>query len=72
MNAILKQLEQLGPYEKLEIVEALWDSISADNVAEPMSDELFEELERRSLWSRAHPDQSKSIGQIASELGVRL
>ena len=72
MNAILKQLGQLGTYEKLELVEALWDSIGADEFAEPMSDTVFEELERRSQWGQAHPEQGKSIEQIAAGLGVIL
>ena len=32
MNAILKDLSQLGPYERLQLVEDLWDSIDQDTL----------------------------------------
>ncbi|HSV53743.1 MAG TPA: addiction module protein [Burkholderiaceae bacterium] len=72
MNAILKELSQLGTYEKLELIEELWNSIDADTNAAPMSDELYAELERRSKWSAENPGRGQSIGEIARELGVKL
>jgi putative addiction module component (TIGR02574 family) len=72
MNAILKEFSQLGKYEKFEVIEQLWDSIDADENAAPMSDALFNELERRKQWSAQNPGQGKTIQQIAAGLGVTL
>ncbi len=72
MNAILKELSQLGTYEKLQLIEELWNSIDADENAPPMSDELYDELERRSKWCAEHPGQGTTIQEIARELGVKL
>jgi putative addiction module component (TIGR02574 family) len=72
MNAILKEFSQLGKYQKFEMVEQLWDSIDADENAPPMSDALFNELERRKQLSAQNPGQGKTIQQIAARLGVTL
>jgi putative addiction module component (TIGR02574 family) len=72
MNAILKEFSQLGKYEKFEVIEQLWDSIDADENAAPISDALFNELERRKQWSAQNPGQGKTIQQIAASLGVTL
>jgi putative addiction module component (TIGR02574 family) len=72
MNAILKEFSQLGKYEKFEVIEQLWDSIDADENAAPMSDALFNELERRKQWSAQNPGQGKTIQEIAAGLGVTL
>ena len=71
MNAILKSLEHLGPHEKLQLVEDLWDSIAQEMI--PMADEeLHAELERRAAWSDAHPGQEITMEELARKLGVRL
>lgn len=71
MNAVLKDLAHLGTYEKLQLVEDLWDSIEQDEVP-ALSDEAHQELVRRAAWSDANPGFDKSIEQIAGKLGVRL
>jgi putative addiction module component (TIGR02574 family) len=75
MNAILEQeLANLGPAQKLELelIEKLWDSLDADAIAPPMSDELYAELERRAQRAAEHPEESVTLEEIAKELGVRL
>lgn len=71
MNTILNDLAHLGPHEKLQLVEDLWDSIGQD-VVPIMTDELHDELLRRTAWSNAHPDQHVTVEQLAGKLGVRL
>lgn len=71
MNAILKDLSHLGPYERLQLVEDLWDSIDQDTLP-AMTDATFNELTHRAAWTDANPSHEISIEQIAVKLGVRL
>jgi putative addiction module component (TIGR02574 family) len=71
MSALPKELQQLGPHEKLQLVEELWNSIAEDLVPE-MSDELYEELNRRAAWSDANPGSEITLQELAARLGVRL
>jgi putative addiction module component (TIGR02574 family) len=71
VNALLKDLERLGPHEKLQLVEDLWDSIAQDLVP-VMSDEVYLELQRRAAWADAHPGQETTLEHLAQKLGVRL
>jgi putative addiction module component (TIGR02574 family) len=71
MNALLESLAHLGPHERLQLVEDLWDSIDEDAVP-VMNDEIYQELNRRTAWAEANPSTGKSLEQIAAGLGVRL
>ena len=71
MNAILKNLAYLGPTEKLQLVEDLWDSIDQDAIP-AISEATHEELVRRAAWTDAHPGTEVRVEQIATKLGVRL
>ena len=71
MNAILKDLSHLGPYERLQLVEDLWDSIDQDTLP-AMTDATYDELTRRAASADKHPEHNVSIEQIAVKLGVRL
>ena len=71
MNAILKNLAYLGPTEKLQLVEDLWDSIDLDAIP-AISEATHEKLVRRAAWTDAHPGTEVSVEQIATKLGVRL
>ena len=71
MNAILKDLSHLGPYERLQLVEDLWDSIDQDSLP-AMTDAVYSELANRAAWTDANPGHEISIEQIAVKLGVRL
>ena len=71
MNALLQSLSHLGPHERLQLVEDLWDSIDEDSVP-VMSDAIYLELNRRTAWVSANPASGKSLEQIAAGLGVRL
>ena len=71
MNTILNDLAHLGPHEKLQLVEDLWDSIGQE-VVPIMTDELHHELLRRVAWCNVHPDQLVTVEQLAGKLGVSL
>ena len=71
MNAALNNLSHLGPHEKLQLVEDLWDSID-QTLVPVMTDELHDELLRRAAWSDAHPGEGVTLEQLAASLGVRL
>ncbi len=71
MNALLQSLSHLGPHERLQLVEDLWDSIDEDSVP-VMTDAIYQELQQRSSWVDANPNTGKTLEQIAAALGVRL
>jgi putative addiction module component (TIGR02574 family) len=53
--ATLAEITSLPVEERLSIVEAIWDSIEADEVSLPLSDEHREELDRRLAAYAANP-----------------
>ena len=71
MKATLQSFEHLGKFERLQLVEDLWDEFAAETGPETKN-EVLDELERRATWRDAHPLQGKSLAQIAQSLGVRL
>lgn len=71
MKTALSPVEHLGKFERLQLVEDLWDEFAAESSYESRS-EVLDELERRAAWRDLHPDQAKSLSAIASALGVHL
>lgn len=71
MKATLQPVEHLGKFERLQLVEDLWDEFAAATGPETR-DAVLDELERRAAWRDAHPSQGKTLAQIAQSLGVRL
>jgi putative addiction module component (TIGR02574 family) len=71
MNSLIDSIQQLGPQEKLQLVEDLWDLLETESVP-PVSDPCFQELNRRMAWSQSHPDSGLSMREIADKLEVRL
>jgi putative addiction module component (TIGR02574 family) len=71
MNPSLQPLAHLGRFERLQLVEDLWDEFAAEVSSECRPD-ILDELERRAAWRDAHPTQEKSLRQIAQALGVQL
>lgn len=57
MNASVKSLgiDRLPIEERLALVEEIWDTISADSSAVPLTDAQWTELERRIAEDDAHP-----------------
>ena len=71
MSSTLQPIQHLGRFERLQLVEDLWDEFAAETSVESAS-EILDELERRAAWRDANPGQGKSLAQIAQALGVRL
>lgn len=71
MKSTLRPVEHLGKFERLLLVEDLWDEFATETEAETRPD-VLDELERRAAWRDTHPGQGKSLAQIAQALGVRL
>jgi putative addiction module component (TIGR02574 family) len=59
----------LSPTERIELIEALWDSLDPDEAA-PITPELARELERRS--AEADPAAGRSWDEVHAELKKRL
>ena len=71
MKPTLQAIEHLGRFERLQLVEDLWDEFAAETSMETRP-EVLDELERRAAWRDRHPGQGKSLAEIAQSLGVRL
>ena len=71
MKPTLQPIEHLGRFERLQLVEDLWDEFAAETSMETRP-EVLDELERRAAWRDSHPGQGKSLAQIAQSLGVCL
>jgi putative addiction module component (TIGR02574 family) len=71
MKTALQPIEHLGKFERLQLVEDLWDEFANESAPETRP-EVIDELERRAIWRDQHPGQGKSLSQIAQSLGVRL
>jgi putative addiction module component (TIGR02574 family) len=71
MSISVDQIDQLGRFERLQLVEDLWGRFAAESIAEVDAD-VLDELERRARWCREHPAQGKTLPQIAESLGIRL
>lgn len=71
MKNALQTIEHLGRFERLQLVEDLWDEFANEAVPETRT-EVLDELERRAAWRDANPVNGKSLAQIAQALGVRL
>lgn len=53
---ILDQVAQLTVAERLELIEALWDSIVESNAVPPLTDAQRAELDRRIADHEMNPD----------------
>lgn len=71
MKPTLQPIEHLGRFERLQLVEDLWDEFAAETGMETRP-EVLDELERRAVWRDSHPGQGKSFAAMAQSLNVRL
>ena len=71
MKSALQSVAHLGRFERLQLVEDLWDEFAAEIGIEDRP-EVLDELERRAAWRNAHPAKGQSLAQIALTLGVKL
>ena len=64
----LAQLLELPPAERLQLVEAIWDSLVEVPEAVPVSQEVREELDRRLAAYYAEPSSARPWAEIKDEL----
>ncbi|HSY49004.1 MAG TPA: addiction module protein [Thermoanaerobaculia bacterium] len=64
----LSQLLALPPSERLQLVEAIWDSLVEVPEAVPIQDDLREELDRRLAAYYADPSTARPWADIRAEL----
>jgi putative addiction module component (TIGR02574 family) len=64
----LAELLELPPAERLQLVEAIWDSLVEVPEAVPLTDELREELDRRLTAYYADPSSARPWSEIKAEL----
>jgi putative addiction module component (TIGR02574 family) len=64
----LSQLLELPPAERLQLVEAIWDSLVEVPEAVPISDEVRDELDRRLAAYYANPSSARPWDEIKEEL----
>lgn len=56
MNPLIRSINKLSTAEKLQLVEDLWDNLSATPEAVPIHDWQKEELDRRKEKLARNPD----------------
>jgi putative addiction module component (TIGR02574 family) len=63
------EIERLSIDERLELVEALWDSIASSAA---LTDAQREELDRRLADHRQHPDDVMPWPEVKSSISARI
>ena len=74
MAVSLKSLgiERLGIEDRLTLVEEIWDSITADSAAIPLTPTQRDELDRRITEHEANPDDVVPWEEIKTSITKRL
>jgi putative addiction module component (TIGR02574 family) len=67
----LSELLTLPPAERLQLVEAIWDSLAEVPDVIPIGNDLREELDRRLAAYRANPSSARPWAEVKAELFKR-
>jgi putative addiction module component (TIGR02574 family) len=70
-KALLQELMQLPPAERLELAQELWDSVAPEDMP-PLTAEQIEECERRLAEHEADPDSAIPWEKVRAELWSRF
>jgi putative addiction module component (TIGR02574 family) len=70
-KALLKELMDLPPAERLQLAEELWDSIEPQDLP-PLTDEQFKEIERDWADHKRDPSSAVPWEEVRSWLRSRL
>jgi putative addiction module component (TIGR02574 family) len=68
----VEQFKQLSFAEKIQLVEDLWDAIAAEAEAQPVSETVKAEMQRRLEAHRAQPESSLSWEDAKADLERRF
>lgn len=69
MSDLMPELARLSPRQKLDLIEALWESLDDKNV--PVTEAQRAELDRRIAGFEQDCEQSSSWDQLNAELRQR-
>jgi len=69
-KALLKELMELTPEERIQLAEDLWDSIEPQDMT-PLTSEQKLELNRRIEEHRRNPDRASSWEEVKARLWAR-
>lgn len=64
----LERILELPPAERLQLVEAIWDSLAEHPEVIPVTPEICEELDRRMAAYRKDPSSARSWDEVEREL----
>ena len=70
-KALLKELLELTPAQRIELAEDLWDSVGPDDMP-PLSSEQIEEYERRYAEHVRDPQSSSKWEDVKARLLARF
>ena len=69
MSDLIYELVRLSPRQRLDLIEALWDSLDDNDV--PVTEAQRAELDRRIAGFEQHREQSISWEQLSAEFRQR-
>lgn len=77
INALLDELMQLSPAERIDIAEKLWDSVHPPGSARPgdivvLTPEQMAEIDRRLEDHKRHPERAEPWEVVRARLWARL
>jgi putative addiction module component (TIGR02574 family) len=72
MDISIEQLRRLPLEKRLELIEALWQSIESETGPHPISDEFADELDRRFAEHVADPSSSIPWETVRAEMRRQL
>lgn len=64
----LADVLRLPPEQRLQIVEAIWDSLAETPETLPISDDLKQELDRRLAAYHADPSSARPWAEVKAEV----
>ncbi len=71
MSVKMNSVFDLSPAEKLQLVEDLWDDLSADPSQIPVDESVLQELNRRKANLQAHPLTGLNWAEVQQRIRSR-
>lgn len=71
-SALLEEASRLEVAERIELVEAIWETLAIDPGALPVSQSHQDELDRRLADLEAEPDAGSSWAEVRERLERRV
>ena len=72
MDLYADSIQNLPPFERLQLVEKIWDGLSSDVQAIPLPEWAVEEASRRRDELKANPDLGLSHDEVWKRINDRL